>query len=429
MMTPYGIDMTTLNPVPRRRTSFIPALVLACVAFSLPAADVAAQTGTTGAISVRAAEASGEAVSSVQVVAENVNTGLRRGGLTNAEGRVTIRLLPPGVYTVSAESLGYQTEVVEEVRVALGQTVSLSFELVREAVQIEGIQVRGTARRINAREANVSQSVSVREIEDLPSLGRDFTDFISLSGLVSPSPETSTGGQFSIGGQRPSQTNLQIDGVDSNNSFFGENRGGSRLPFSFSLESIREFQVISNGFDVEYGNYSGGVVNVLSRGGTNDFEGTVYANYRDDALTAADFAGEDPVDFEATQFAGRVSGPIIRDELFYLFSLDGQIRREPQVPLTPSEVDEETAQDMQRYFDILENQYGIENAAQGYQPFQTSQDQITLFGRVDWTLNDDHRLSFRHNLVDFTNGDEWSRAFDFNYGRSRAEELKGQSHS
>ena len=80
-----------------------------------------------------------------------------------------------------------------------------------------------------------------------------------------------TGGQFSIAGQRPSQTNVQIDGVDANNAFFGENRGGSRIPFIFSLESIREFQIITNGYDVEYGNYSGGIVNIVTKGGTNDF--------------------------------------------------------------------------------------------------------------------------------------------------------------
>ncbi len=413
-----------------RSTYLLRAFLVALLALALaPAQEVMAQAGTTGAISARTLGPDGSAMAGVQVTALNEETAFQRSALTNQEGRVTLRLLPPGIYTVRAQFIGYRIEEISEVRVALGQTAGVSFDMVEEAVQVEGIEVLGAARTVNTRQANVSQNISLAEIESLPALGRDFTDFISLSGMVSPSPETTTGGQFSIGGQRPSQTNLQIDGVDSNNAFFGENRGGSRLPFSFSLESIREFEVITNGFDVEHGNYSGGVVNVITRGGTNRFEGTAYVNYRGDALTASDFAGQDPVDFEATQFAARVSGPIIEDELFYLVSLDGQIRREPQVPLSPGEVDEETAQEMQRFFNILEDQYGIENAAAGYQPFRTSQDQVTLFGRVDWTVNPNHRLSVRHNWVDFTNGDEWSRAFDFNYGRSRAEELKGQSHS
>jgi outer membrane receptor for ferrienterochelin and colicin len=428
--TDNGFDHSPMRRAMSLRT-ILPALLVSLF-IGLPAlADSAAAQGgaTTGAIFARTLDAEGGPVAGAQVVAVNQETGFERTGLTNQDGRVTLRLLPPGVYTVRVERLGFRTTEMSDVLVALGQVANVTLELTGEAIQLEGIQVTGAPARVNTRQATLSQNVSVAEIEDLPALGRDFTDFISLSGLVVPTPETTTGGQFAIGGQRPSQTNLQIDGVDSNNSFFGENRGGSRLPFSFSLESIREFQVITNGFDVEYGNYSGGVVNVITRGGTNRFEGTGYINYRGDALTAADFAGEQPVDFSATQFAARLSGPIIENKLFYLFSLDGQIRREPQVPLTPGEVEPGTAQEMQEFFNILENQYGVQNAAAGYQPFQTTQDQITLFGRVDWTINPSHRLSVRHNWIDYTNADEWSRAFDFDYGRSRAETLKGQSHS
>jgi outer membrane receptor for ferrienterochelin and colicin len=425
-----GFDHSPVRRAMSLRT-ILPALLVSLL-IGLPAlADsAAAQAGaTTGAIFARTLDAEGGPVAGAQVVALNQETGFERTGLTNQDGRVTLRLLPPGVYTVRVERLGFRTTEMSDVLVALGQVANVTLELTGEAIQLEGIQVTGAPARVNTRQATLSQNVSVAEIEDLPALGRDFTDFIALSGLVVPTPENTTGGQFAIGGQRPSQTNLQIDGVDSNNSFFGENRGGSRLPFSFSLESIREFQVITNGFDVEYGNYSGGVVNVITRGGTNRFEGTGYINYRGDALTSADFAGEQPVDFAATQFAARLSGPILENKLFYLFSLDGQIRREPQVPLTISEVEPETAQEMQQFFDILENQYGIQNAAAGYQPFQTTQDQVTLFGRVDWTINPSHRLSVRHNWIDYTNANEWSRAFDFDYGRSRAETLKGQSHS
>ncbi len=405
------------------------AFLLAATTLLFGAEMVQAQAGTTGAITARTLDSGGNPLGSVQVIARNQDTGFERGGQTNAEGRLTLRLLPPGTYTLRAQYIGYRVEELTDIQVQLGQTANIVIDMVQEAIALEGIEVSGAARRVNTRQANVSQNVSLREIESLPTLGRDFTDFIQLSGLVAPSPETTTGGQFAIAGQRPSQTNLQVDGVDSNNSFFGENRGGSRLPFSFSLESIREFQVVTNGFDVEFGNYSGGVVNVVTRGGGNQLEGTAYVNYRGDALTASDFAGQTPVDFEATQFAARVSGPIIEDRLHYLVSMDGQIRNEPQVPLTPSELGAEDQEDLNRFFNILENQYGIDNPAAGYQPFQTSQNQVTLFGRVDWTINPTHRLSFRHNWVDFTNGDEWSRAFDFTYGRSRAETLKGQSHS
>jgi outer membrane receptor for ferrienterochelin and colicin len=397
------------------------------------AGEAKAQAGTTtGAINVRAVTPAELPLGSVQVTALNQDTGFERGGLTAADGRVTLRLLPPGIYTVRAQFIGYRTEEIVDVRVTVGQTAQLVFELQEAAVAVAGIEVRGRAQTINTRDASVRQTVSEAEISSLPALGRDFTDFIALSGLVAPIPEETTGGQFALGGQRPSQTNLQIDGADANNSFFGENRGGSRVPFTFSLESIREFEIITNGFDVEFGNYSGGVVNVVTRGGTNRLEGNVYANLRNDALTANTFAGNPVEEYRVNQFAGRISGPIVRDRAFFLLSMDGQIRREPRSVLSRASFlegdtpDEIGAAEFDRYLSILENQYGIEDPGAGYGNFQTQADQLSLFGRVDWTLNENHRLSARHNYAGFVNADLGG---GFTSGRSGAERLESTSHS
>jgi hypothetical protein len=378
----------------------------------------------------------------VHVSAVNTETGFERSALTTDAGNYALRLLPPGVYDVRAQMIGYQAAESRGVRVAAGQTATVNLTLSVAAVALGQIDVVA-ARPVNVTSGAVAQTVTQQEIENLPALGRDFTDFINLSGLVAPNPETTTGGQFSVAGQRPSQTNLQIDGVDANNAFFGENRGGSRIPFAFSLESIREFQVVTNGYDVEYGNYSGGVVNVVTRGGTNNFSGVVYGNLRNEQLTGRDFLGNRPTDYEVSQYAARLSGPIVRDRAFYLLSFDGQRRREPQMPITPGTFlnerirrdgtvlppDTATHNALLRFISILENRYGIEDAAAGYSRFQTSNDVVTLFGRVDWTLNPRHRLSVRHNFSDYTNDNEWNPNFDYIYGRSRAELLQGRSHS
>jgi len=416
----------------RRRVILLPVLLLAGF-MALPGGELVAQAGTTtGSIAVRTVSTAGEPLPAAQVVARNQNTGFERGGLTDGSGRVTLRLLPPGVYDVTVQLLGYRQEELTGVQVTVGSTASVNFELADAAIELEGIVVSGRAQTINTRDGSVRQSVSQDEITALPALGRDFTDFIALSGLVAPIPEETTGGQFALGGQRPSQTNLQIDGADANNSFFGENRGGSRVPFTFSLESIREFEIITNGFDVEFGNYSGGIINVVTRGGTNRFEGNVYTNFRNDRLTADDFLGRPVDEYRVNQFAGRVSGPIARDRAFFLFSMDGQVRREPRQPISRASFlegdnpDELGAQDFDRFLDALENQYGVENPEAGFLPFQTSADQITLFGRVDWTLNDVHRLSARHNWAAFTNADLGGSNLG---GRSAAERLESNSHS
>jgi outer membrane receptor for ferrienterochelin and colicin len=424
------------------RNLFCTAAVAAGILVAMPAALDAQGATTTGEIRGQITEAGVAPMQGVHVTAVNTETGFERSALTTDNGFYTLRLLPPGTYDVRAQMIGYQPSATQAVRVTAGQSSTVNLQLRVAAVALAQIEVVG-ARPVNVTSGAVAQTVTQQEIENLPALGRDFTDFINLSGLVAPNPETTTGGQFSIAGQRPSQTNLQIDGVDANNSFFGENRGGSRIPFVFSLESIREFQVVTNGFDVEFGNYSGGVVNVVTRGGTNEFSGVVYGNLRNEQLTSRNFLGDRPTDYQVSQYSARLSGPIVRDRAFYLVSFDGQRRREPQLPISPDEFlrerirrdgtvlppDSPTYNALNRFISILENRYGIDDAAAGYRPFQTSNDVITLFGRIDWTINPQHRLTVRNNFSDYTNDNEWNPNFDYMYGRSRAELLQGRSNS
>jgi hypothetical protein len=403
----------------------------------IPTHMLSAQNATTsGQIRGRVTDPSGAAVAGAAVIGRNTATGLERSAVSDGSGSYTLRALPPGTYRVRIEMLGFRADEQPAVRVTIGQTSTVNFQLQTAAVALAAVEVSGARAPVDVTDASVIQTVGREEIEELPVLGRDFTDFIALSGVVAPDPSVTTGGQFSIAGQRGSQTNLQIDGVDANNSFFGENRGGSRIPFTFSLESIQEFQVIPNGYDVEYGNYTGGVVNVVTRGGTNNLEGSLYGNYRSDALTGKGFLDTLKVkDYSVAQYSGRLSGPIKRDKAFYFFSLDGQRRREPQLPRglhTYADTSAASAQartELERFYTILETKYGIQDAKSGYESFQTSNDVLTLFGRIDLNLTDKHRLSFRHNYATYNNENEFAPGFDAPFGMSKAERLQSDTHS
>lgn len=410
---------------------------LAAIAFVLLAmlasSGIAQSSTTTGNIRGRVSDEAGNALPAATVVATNEATGFQRGTQSDDQGVYVIRFLPPGTYRVAARRIGQEPSELPGVRVIVGSAAAANFTLRSAVVQLAGVEVRANVKEIDVADAGVKQSVSKEEISELPSLGRDFTDFISLSGLVSPSPEVTTGGQFSIAGQRPSQTSIQIDGVDANNAFFGENRGGSRIPFAFSLESIREFQIVTNGFDVEYGNYSGGVINIVTQGGTNDFQAQLYGNHRGKDLTRDDFDGNPPNNFSAQQYAGSVSGPIQRDRLHYFVSLDGQRRREPSRSISPEflrasnrRADSLAADSLERLFDILETQYGVANPASQYGEWETRNDVVTLFGRIDWTLSDRHRLSLRNNFSDHKNINEGGA---FRSGLSQAESFKDRANS
>ena len=357
------------------------------------------QGQTTGSIRGEVVSTDGAAVVGAEVVAVNRDTGLRRVAVSNAEGRFSIPLLPPGIYTVRTEALGFAPFVAQGINVRINEATPVTLRASVQAVALEAIEVTAGRARVDPTQGGVVQTVTPEQVENLPTSGRDFTDFLNLSPLVSPQPGTGTGGQFSIGGARSSGTNVQIDGADANNQFFGENRGSSRTPFAFSLESIKEFQLITNGFDVEYGNYTGGVVNAVTKGGTNEFRGSVFAFFRDEALTNDDFNGVPPTDFSSAQFGLNISGPIIKNRLHYFFSVDAQQKEQPVFALTPDIVQIE-ADTVAKLVNIL-NMLGFPDAGSTVGTFAQEEDNLVLFGRLDWTINDNHRFTIRQNYSEF----------------------------
>lgn len=448
--------MLLSNRVRHARRTLASITTLAAALLLAPTAATVGAQETTGGIRGTVTAAGGAPVAGATVTAVNIETGLSRSTAANAEGVYVIRLLPSGQYRVAARRIGSAPEERTGIRVTVGATTTANFLLRDAAVQLGAVQVTATT-RIDARDGGLKQGVTTEEIANLPTLGRDFTDFINLSGLVSPTPETTTGGQFSIAGARPSQTNVQLDGVDANNSFFGENRGGSRIPFNFSIESVKEFQIVTNGFDVEYGNYAGGIINIISKGGTNRFRATAYGNYRGEQFTKRNFDGTKPNDFNVQQYAFQLEGPIVRDKLFYFASVDAQRRREPFTPVSSTTLrsqatanaaragtftsqdsvtkynnlattDRATADSLERFYSILESKYGVEDATTAYNPFFTSNDVVTAFARLDWNINGRNRLSIRNSFSDYDNANETFGATSTG-GLSKVEAFKNKTNS
>ncbi len=386
------------------RSASIALAVAVAAAFALLAAPTPAQAQeglTTGSVTGTVVDNAGEPLVGAVVIVRNTETGDTRQVETNQNGRFTVGLLRPGPYTVEANFPPLDSQTRGPVRVTVGEARSVSFAL--QAVEVEAIAVTlaQDITAIDATQGGVVEAVSEEQINRLPTAGRDFTDFISLSGLISPQPEISTGGQFSIGGARTSGTNVTIDGSDANNAFFGENRGSSRIPFAFSLESIKEFQIVTNGYDVEYGRFSGGLINAVTKGGTNDHQGSFFVFGRDEALTAENFDGTAPEDFTSIQFGGVLSGPIIEDKLHYFISGDFQKRDQPVFTLTADRAGISQGE-IDEFLDIIGNTYGLPTEGQSG-VFEETDDQIALFGRLDWNVNPRHRATLRLNYTDFEN--------------------------
>jgi hypothetical protein len=378
----------------RFRACCLLATFLACAL----AGQAWAQGTTSGSIGGHVADADGLPLSDVIVTVTETSTGVTREALTDANGRYLIPLLRPGEYGVRA-SLPPRPDAEGQVTLSLGERETVNLEL--RPIAVEELTVEVAGRPAAVAEGGVIEFVNEDQISNLPVAGRDFTDFISLSGLVSPQPEVGTGGQFSIGGARTAGTNVQIDGADANNQFFGENRGSSRVPFSFSLESIKEFQIITNGYDVEFGKFSGGLINAVTKTGTNDYRGSGFFFWRDEALTKANFDDTPVTDFQSFQFGGVFSGPIIRDKLHFLVSGDFQQRNQPTFALDPGRSGY-TEASLASFRNILETVYGFDTDPD-FGVFDETDDQATLFGRLDWTISNEHSLSVRANYSDFEN--------------------------
>ncbi|HUF89710.1 MAG TPA: TonB-dependent receptor [Gemmatimonadota bacterium] len=395
-----------------RAAGFGSVALAALALLALPASALAQQGLTTGAINGQITDNTGAPLAQATVIVRNAETGITREYQTNSQGRYAAGFLQPGRYLVAAQ-FPPLTEVERgPIQVSLGDDRVVDIAL--QPVEVAGITVQVAAEQVDVSQGGVVALIDEQQLENLPTLGRDFTDFINLSGLVSVTPEVTTGGQFSLGGGRTSATNVTVDGVDANNAFFGENRGSSRIPFTFSLESIKEFQIVTNGFDVEYGNYTGGVVNAVTKGGTNEFHGSAFGYWRDQAFTANDFSGLEPEEFSVKQFGARLSGPIVRDRAHFFVSVDGQLKDQPVFSIVPERwcpavFDEAgtqiecvgAADSIARFKDILNQVYGepLEELEANIGTFEETEDEIAVFGRVDWQLNDRHALILRHNYT------------------------------
>lgn len=391
----------------RRTVTLMLATVAALLAF--PDAAVAQEGMTTGSIGGVVRDADGAPLADAVVRVRSVDRGTERETLTGENGRFRVGLLQPGDYIVQAELPPLRPVEAGPVTVGLGERTSVNLTLQPVEAEELRVEVGGLdPTRIDAAQGGVVELVDEEQVSELPTAGRDFTDFIGLSGLVSPTgapsvrQETGTGGQFAILGSRTSTSNITVDGVDANNQFFGENRGGSRLPFTFSLESVKEFQVITSGYDVEHGRFAGGQINAVTRGGTNELDGEAWFFWRDEALTAENFDGTPASNFKSLQFGGRLSGPIIEDELHFFVSGDFQERDEPAFALDPTRAGVDPAA-IDEIKSIMRDVYGFDQQTidESFGIFDTTDDQFNVFGRVDWSINPDHRLTVRSNISNF----------------------------
>lgn len=362
-------------------------------------------TAGTGSISGTVTDASGGAVAGATVIVENESKGIRRE-LTTTDGGVfsAPSLVPAAGYTVTITQPGFANYQLKNINLNVGQTVNLtpSLQVASSATQVE---VTSEAPVVDTAKPDVSGLVSSAQIMDLPINGRRVDNFVLLQ------PAVTTDAAFGLITFRglPGGNTFLTDGVDTTNSYYDENAGRTRT-YNISQDAVQEFQVISNGALAEYGRASGGIVNTITRSGTNEFHGTGYWFFRNRTLNATDISsnGVNPQDWRH-QAGGSLGGPIVKDKLFFFVNGEVQRRYFPIVSSnitnrslfsTPNTINSAACTSPATPAQCAAATQFILGRAQTQLVPRTA-DVNLVFAKIDYQINANNRASFEANYVDF----------------------------
>jgi hypothetical protein len=312
------------------RALFIIITVIPCILLPILAA---AQDAATGAIHGTVVDPHELRISGATIVVVSAATGARYSTTSNAEGRFSLDLLPPGDYSARAVAQGMSPQVTPQLHVDIGAAAELEFRLTIAGVQ-EKVSVSGAPALVDTQPSAVSTLLDERAIGDLPLNGRRFSDLMLLSPGVTQDPRSltsSTNGDLSFGGLRGFQNSFLVDGGDFNNAFFAQARGLYRAPYQFSNEVVQEFRVSSNSYGAELGRAGGAVINVVTKSGSNHWHGTGLYYIRDSGFGAADAFMTFKPHSRQQQGGGTVGGPLKKNKIFFFAGFDQHYFHVPDV--------------------------------------------------------------------------------------------------
>ncbi|MBO0801238.1 MAG: TonB-dependent receptor, partial [Blastocatellia bacterium] len=286
---------------------------------SLGTAAQAQSQITTGVIQGTVRDEAGAIIAGAVVEVKNLDTNITKSLNTDENGRYVFLQLQPGRYTLTVGRQGYAILVQENLSLTVGQTINLNSDL-----KISQVQERVTitsAPFIDVTRTESASTLNETTVRTTPILGRKFEDLLTLTPGVSIT-QGPDGDEINFSGQRGIFNNMSLDGGDYNNGFFGEQVGGQRAAIDITLEAVKEFQVVATGASAEFGRTAGGVVNVITKSGTNDLHGSIFHFQRHEALSSHTSDGQPLTDFHREQFGATLGGPIRKDKMFYFFAFE-----------------------------------------------------------------------------------------------------------
>lgn len=388
------------HPAASRHVPLVFALVLTAAAAP---AGLRAQGVTTAAVTGRVVDASGSPLEDVRIETLHTETGARAATLTDAEGRYYLpNLRPGGPYTLTASKLGWTERTREELSLALGQAFRADFTLTEEAVELPALEVQvAPDPDFNPSRMGTITLLDQETVERLPTITRNFVDFSALSPLAKVSEEG-----ISVAGQNLRFNNIQVDGALSQD-VFGLSpsgvAGGRANARPVPLEAIQQFQVLVAPYDVRQSGFTGGVLNAVTKSGTNEWKGTGFGFWRDEALLGqlvVDGTPQTPDELDDLFFGGTLGGPIVRDRVHFFAAGEWERRRQPPSGFHVGLVDPARTglapDSVTRLRALLD---GLGADAGTALPVTLDNELANAFLRLDARLAPGHELMLRHNFV------------------------------
>ncbi len=375
------------------------------VAFLMMTAVTFAQGVTTAAINGRVSDSAGEPLPGANVIAVHQPSGTEYGAMTDFEGYYRIsNMRVGGPYLVTISYVGFETFQATNINLNLGDSKSINADLSESQNALDEIVISGQRNSIfDSGKTGAETNVSQRQVSTLPSISRNIADFARLT----PQAQVSGDDVISIAGQNNRYNALYIDGA-VNNDVFGlaasGTNGGQTGVSPISLDAIESFQINVAPFDVRQSGFAGGSINAITKSGTNNFEGSAYSFLRNEKLagkTPAGLAGDGERErldeFTALTTGVRLGGPIVEDKLFFFVNYERQDNETPQPFDFINYRGDASEADITNLSNFLANEYGYEPGA--FLNTASSLVSDKLIGKIDWNINENHKLSFKHSYV------------------------------
>ena len=389
------------------------ALLLGLALATVPDWLDAQAQATTGVVRGTVTDSTGQPIAGATVTLRHVETNAERSLTTNDRGVYAATLLRVGDYDVSGRALGFRESRRGPVAVGLGETVTLNFALAPQVVQLQELTVEAEP-TLDVSESASATRLGVEAVEGLPNNGRNVFNFTTLTPNVAivQGPD---GDEISIGGQRGIHNNVSVDGADFNNPFFGEQRGGQRPAFTFNLDAVEDFVVVSDGANAEFGRSGGGFLNIITKSGTNEFHGSAHYFGKYDALSAEPshtFAGGGTTgftpDFAQHQFGATLGGPLVRDRAFFFLAYDQQEYNETKQTDRLGAIDPDL---------VAFTNTAFGGALQGdFGSISRTNDANAFLAKLDVRLGTQHNATLKYN---YANSRQANGTFDVDFwGRS-----------